>query len=154
MRYLKQYDKYSCGPIAVMNVVKWAGVRTTYKNHFKKFCKRCNCSFKGSYMTGLRRSLKQYKRLKVKYRNDPRLWEVYLHMKSGGIVLFDVSHDSEKYDFEGHFFLCIGMLKKKYVLVNYQEGCTYSIVSEDHLISEILIVEETRCLFISNRNAK
>lgn len=32
IRYLKQYDRYSCGPIAVMNAAKWAGYDVSRKD--------------------------------------------------------------------------------------------------------------------------
>lgn len=33
MRYVKQPDSYSCGPTAILNAMKWAGIDATSRNH-------------------------------------------------------------------------------------------------------------------------
>ena len=41
MRYIKQKDKSSCGPIAIMNVMKWAGKKFAAKDIEQQIKKDC-----------------------------------------------------------------------------------------------------------------
>ena len=43
IRYIKQRDKYSCGPVAIMNVLKWAGAEFSYQGKIKLFQQLCFC---------------------------------------------------------------------------------------------------------------
>lgn len=47
-RYLKQYDTYSCGPTAILNALKWAGVAISYRSHYKRVARGCRV-MEGSY---------------------------------------------------------------------------------------------------------
>lgn len=41
MRWLRQRDKYNCGPIALINLAKWRGESVTGRDlpHYQKLCK-------------------------------------------------------------------------------------------------------------------
>jgi hypothetical protein len=42
-RYIGQRDHFRCGPIAVLNALKWAGVPVTEKKDLKRISKLCKC---------------------------------------------------------------------------------------------------------------
>lgn len=46
-RYVRQRDEYSCGPVAVMNLAKWAGVRAPY-SEIGRYRRMCECDETGS----------------------------------------------------------------------------------------------------------
>ena len=46
-RYVGQRDKYSCGPVVIMNAIKWAGGHATMKKDHKRLTKAVYCGFVG-----------------------------------------------------------------------------------------------------------
>lgn len=44
MRYVKQRDEYSCGPLSILNLCKWAGIHYSYDSEFYRWIKKgCGC---------------------------------------------------------------------------------------------------------------
>lgn len=43
MTYLKQRDRFRCGPIAIFNALRWAGKAVSYKKDIKRLSKLCKC---------------------------------------------------------------------------------------------------------------
>jgi len=74
MRYIKQKDNYSCGPVAIVNALKWAGEKTTYKN-IKEIKQKCNCvSPSGMWHSRMTAYLRKNKSLVVtKIRESPNI---------------------------------------------------------------------------------
>ena len=40
-RYTRGYTMSDCGPVAALNILKWAGMKVTYKDHIKHLKKAC-----------------------------------------------------------------------------------------------------------------
>jgi hypothetical protein len=52
-RYLRQRDTFRCGPVAVLNLAKWQGIRAT-REHLAAYTQLCKCrKNKGTYSTNL-----------------------------------------------------------------------------------------------------
>lgn len=49
IRWCRQRDRHSCGPVAALNALKWAGVPATYKNMYRKLYKLCWTDEKGTF---------------------------------------------------------------------------------------------------------
>ena len=92
-RFLRQPDSFSCGPVALLNLDKWRGIKVTAKNlpQYKRLCK---CSTEvGTYPSQLDRVLgKRGRRLS---------YQQFKAHHGAAIIDFTVRNG-------GHFFLVIG----------------------------------------------
>jgi len=42
MRYIRQKTEWSCGPICIINAMKWCGLSATYAKDYRRICESCN----------------------------------------------------------------------------------------------------------------
>lgn len=124
VRYVKQRDETSCGPVAIINVLKWMGYKVSYDFiHTARYL--CNWEDTWSADPGatdldVERALKKLD-IKKKRRIKPTLKEIDKHIDSGGIILLGYYNVYSLPGFklhEGHYSLCIGRTKKTYIMVN------------------------------------
>lgn len=90
MRYIRQSDTFSCGPIAIMNVAKWIGIRATIKDHHMFLRNLCGTTIEAGtqehgLMKGLRFALGN--RAKVKHRFRPTLASIEGNLRLGRAVI-------------------------------------------------------------------
>ena len=124
-RYIKQRDQYRCGPVAVINTLKFLGVSITYKSLpiIQELCKCANPH--GTDRYDFENALKKLG-VKFERRVRPTLKDIDRHINKGGAILMDYYLGYE----DGHYALCIGRKdKENYLLVNSDEGPT---VAECH----------------------
>jgi len=126
-RYVRQRDFTSCGPVALINILKWLGCDITYNGYIdiaRLLCKHEPGVDGGTEDKDMGRALKK---LKIKFfkRKNPSLAQLDRHLDKGGIVLLDYcvpySSKAGKIHFEkgeGHFILCIHRSPKTYTVVN------------------------------------
>lgn len=109
VRYCKQYDDWSCGPIAVLNILKWAGYPHTTKHlpHLKRKLK--HITGEGTYVYMMTEVLRSYKRIKISPRVfRPSLRQICSRLDRGEIVLLTTAiMKGGKID-HGHYCLCVG----------------------------------------------
>lgn len=92
MRYIRQRDRTSCGPVAIINAVRWAGGEAKYEDKFEDYVKRCRCvSPWGSTHNAFERTLREeaeglFKVLRV-YR--PTISQITSHLLSEGAVILN-----------------------------------------------------------------
>jgi len=123
VRYVKQKDYTSCGPVALINIMKWLGCNTTYDNFIDTA--RILCCHEpgvdgGTHIWDMEKALKKLG-IKKKRKKNPTLEDIDKHLDSGGIVLLEyyAPYKNQLLDIgDGHFCLCIGRTKKMYILVN------------------------------------
>lgn len=117
MRYLKQRDQYSCGPVAIANAMKWAGSKESASKIRKRFIQECKCSPKhnGCYTDDLEEALCEADLLEFERINWPGLDDLDKHLDGGGVVLLRIRHEHG-----GHYFLCTRRTPKMYEVVNYK----------------------------------
>ena len=125
-RYVKQRDTSSCGPDAIVNILKWLECKVTYD--YVKFT-RLLCNWEPADPTGegggctnqdLERALKKLS-INKKRKIKPSLKEIDAHIDSGGIVLLSYCVPYSRPGFfkeEGHFALCVGRTQRSYWMVN------------------------------------
>jgi len=104
MRYVKQRDKYSCGPVAIMNVLKWAGYAFNYEDSLPVLQKLCKCiSVTGTKHANFDRALRlvtsRFKVFKVRRVHRPKLWQIEEHLREGGLVILNYYWRKDE---EGH----------------------------------------------------
>ena len=125
IRYIKQKDNTSCGPVALMNVLKWLGHKVSYDwihiaRHICKWEDRHSDSGGGTSDLDLEKALKYFD-IKKKRKIQPCLNDIDKHIDSGGIVLLSYFNPYSMPEFKknsGHFALCIGRTSRTYMMVN------------------------------------
>lgn len=124
IRYIRQRDRDSCGPVAVLNILKWLGCQISYKEYIstvKYLCLHESGVDGGTYTEGMRNALKclNIKHVRKKFKS---LNQIDNHLDKGGVVLFDYQVScrlkSGVIKEEWHYSLCIGKTKKSYIIVN------------------------------------
>lgn len=58
MKFCKQKNKYSCGPIAIINIAKHLGLNLTYKKHYYLIKTLCKCDKTGTSIEDFENTLK------------------------------------------------------------------------------------------------
>jgi len=126
-RYIRQKDFTSCGPVALINILKWFGCNVSYKDYIeiaRGLCDHISGSDGGTEDKGMARALKAHK-ISFKKIKNPTLVQLDKHLDSGGIILLDYAvpcmSKLSPIPFEvgdWHFTLCIGRTNKTYIMVN------------------------------------
>jgi hypothetical protein len=113
MQYIRQRNNFTCGPIMLMNIDKWAGKRVIRK-HLPEYIKKCNCRREcGTEVKDLNRCLGKRSR-RVTYQQFKK------HLKTGGsVAIMGWSYDMPT---EGHVFLVTGTLR-------YENELNYNAVN-------------------------
>lgn len=125
-RYLKQRNRFSCGVIALLNVLKWAGYNITYKRDFKRAYNSCKCSRDGVYPNYFDIAIRRYKNLVVMPEdgpfNAPPISLVDECLDNYGSVVFAYIYKYKGKIEVSHLTLCIGKVGKQYLFVNNSTG--------------------------------
>lgn len=142
VRYVKQRDYTSCGPVALINILKWANCNVTYKSFIEDARILCNHEpgpDGGTHIWDMEHALKRIG-IRKKRRKNPTLEEIDKHIDSGGIVLIEY-YAPYKNKFldkgEGHFSLCIGRTDKTYILVN--DGTKNTVGKRNRMTMKIML---------------
>ena len=157
VRYIKQRDTYSCGPVALINVLKWSGANKTYKD-MPRAQRMVKCSYKegGTDSIDLHRALKKQKSFNVQFVSNVSIYDIDERLEDGGSVIMLESRKPSKklrakgIDRVGHYYLIDGLEvfpsgRIWYHAVNYYK--TYSKGFVDAWISRRTLVKKMRkCL--------
>lgn len=91
MRFIKQRDTYGCGPVTVINALRWAGEKTPYNRYYEDLCKLCKTSPNGcserAFDWVLREMGDEY--YSTRRVTRPTLKQVETHLRTGGIVVMN-----------------------------------------------------------------
>jgi hypothetical protein len=89
-RYTKQFDGFSCGPVAICNILKWGGFNVTLKAALGPIAAVCKCSrLRGTTNYHFDRSLRLFCKgfdLHVRRKYKPKLKDIENHLRDGGVV--------------------------------------------------------------------
>jgi hypothetical protein len=131
MEYIVQDDAYSCGPTAIINSLKWAGIGVT-KEHLDLFrfsCRTIDPEFPNDWDSNgttdydLDRVLRYAGKgkFKVRKRSRPSLPMLIRHLQKGGAVV--IAYYWKEGSESGHHFAFIsGMKKGCFEVVNDHSG--------------------------------
>lgn len=137
MRYVKQKDKYACGPIAVLNALKWAGASAPYKKTFKRLKKLTDCTIGGSDYDGIVKAIKHYPKVFDFIENHfIEMSDIDYYIKEGASIILEYYYkDLEVSDgYVGHFVFIAGKWDNYYLVVNnYVDGEALQICSRREL---------------------
>ena len=125
-RFIKQRDTFSCGPIAIINIYKWAGYLYSYKEvkYISKLIGTCPPHFvvglTGTWSTPIDQHLKKSKLIKYNgYKHGfdiNTLKNIDRHLDNNGCCLVNIYW---KKNGGGHYFVIVGHTKTKYAVINY-----------------------------------
>jgi len=123
IRYVKQRDHSSCGPVAIMNVLKWAGHIFSYQETIGLFQLACEWTpVTGTCHAPFDRALRGLAgrfNLRIRRVHGPRLGEVEKHLRSGGIVVMNYYWRRKKED-NRHFMVLSDVSEsgKSFITIN------------------------------------
>ncbi len=135
-RYLKQYDNYSCGPIAILNALKWAGVKATYKTHYPAIAESCRVKEDedcGTLSSDLDKTLRLFtnKRFTVTKARECSIQRLEAHLANGGAAV--LAHLETKLyvgqtDVEGHFSFWFAVSEDGKSFTGANDGGTGAVI--------------------------
>lgn len=117
VKYSKQYDTYSCGAVALLNLHKWLGHKYT-NNNLKDIKNRCNCIYKhnnggsGTFPSDLNKYLID-NNIDFQFKESPNIIDIFDHfydksLNIGSIILRTIHHNNGHYSFlhkyDGKYF--------------------------------------------------
>jgi hypothetical protein len=127
MKYLKQNDKYSCGPVALINALKWAGEVKNGGALRKRLIAACKCKPpRGCYTDDFEQALTDLNTFDFQRKEFPELEDLDNHLDRGGAVLLRTRHDRG-----GHYFLCTRRTPKMYEVINWKKMRTVCKISRN-----------------------
>lgn len=123
-KYTRQHDQFNCGPVALLNALKWAGYPYTLKD-LPRLSRLCKCKpgdLGGTLTCDFDRALRRYKRLIV-LPDDGPFERPYIsmideHLDLGGVVVFSYIYKYHGRVEVSHLTLCIGREGKHYIFAN------------------------------------
>lgn len=134
MKYIRQPDKYSCGPTAIVNAMKWAGIDANSREliPFLQFgCRTIDlenpedAESNGTTDQDFDRVLRYVAKghFKIRRRKNPRINEIIKHLKAGKAVVLSYfwGPGSLKY---GHFCFLLSVERGRVVTINDHESET------------------------------
>lgn len=134
IRYAKQTDNFRCGPVAIANALKWAGINFSYRDNKKRLDKLCKTKHPtGCYLADLTRALRKIggkhlsgiqRRNLDDYTPTQVLRLINIHLKKSGIVLLNIQRYNTDGSIGGHFFLIVKKDKTFYQVINYEMAKT------------------------------
>ena len=132
-RYIRQRDNYSCGPVALLNALKWAGATkgTSYDTlpSWRNICKTTRR--RGTSFTDLFHAARMLPLIGArKARPKVKLADIDAHLRHGGAVILG-SFSERMSGF--HWFLVTGKVdmagEPSYTVVNFDRRSTQRLVS-------------------------
>jgi len=125
MQFLRQYDEYSCGPIAVINTLRFVGYKLTVGD-YKMVYKACGTTKDGTRLRGVHSGLAAIqKRLKIRgshvaYVDKIGMDDIFILLENGNAVLMDIVWVIKSEGRVGHFFIITGHSpsKKTFYVIN------------------------------------
>lgn len=125
-RYVRQHDLFRCGPIGILNALKWAGVDTTVRL-IPDLCRETKCTpSEGTLRTNFARALVERgkKYFATRQDKDPILQSIESSLRAQKAVLLCFLYDETADDGErpGHYVLITHISKsgKTFTLVNHK----------------------------------
>ena len=131
-RYCKQQDQFSCGPVALLNAMKWAGKRVSYGD-LPALRLACKCvPSTGTVASNLARASRQLiDSHTIKHIHRPSLKLLNNHLEIGSFILnYGFLYHGEPH---GHYIFCFKGPRGVCKAVNYDLGHSPYIIKQSTL---------------------
>ena len=118
-QYIKQRDKFRCGPVAVLNSLRWAGanVSTNYVYELSEKCKTRPFGYGGTSHHDFDRVMRKEggELFKADLILKPRINEIEEHLKKGGALVLNYAWGKHR-----HFVLLteVSETGKTFAMIN------------------------------------
>jgi hypothetical protein len=125
MRYIKQPDKFSCGPTAILNAMKWAGIDANGRDHIPYLQFACrtydleDMEGQGTFNHDFDRVLRYVGKgsFAVKRKKNPTLSEMRRHLKAGHAIALAYHWEDGGQSGE-HFCFIAGLWNGLFICIN------------------------------------
>lgn len=118
-RWIAQRNLYSCGPIAILNTLKWIGYPVSYKNGYEHWMKKCRCTNDGTHQHRFQNCLNERKNATITSKQLPTINAIEEAISHDAVVIMKSSYLLEK-KIEGHFFIISEMTDNMFFCVNVE----------------------------------
>jgi hypothetical protein len=148
MRFVRQPTEYSCGPIAIINALKWAGEHCTLRQHHALITLLCKATYslgtdEFRFESGLRSAAKGL--LRIRKRKQPTFASILGHIRQPDravILLYwypEAGYDKRTHEpVTGHYTLVFSNHEdSSMVCINDSEYETITKISVDELKKRI-----------------
>jgi|2_EtaG_2_1085320.scaffolds.fasta_scaffold00972_18 hypothetical protein len=140
IRYVGQRDSFSCGPLSILNILKWAGYDITSK-YLPILKKHCKTDMGGTNTEIISKVLSKYSQIKFECIPFIKIQDLHNHIKNDGSAIIEVSwFDEKKQTIEGHFYNIIDILSYNdvtlYKTINWGKSCTEKYVDRKKIVTE------------------
>jgi hypothetical protein len=120
IRWIAQKNLYSCGPVAILNTLKWIGFPISYKQNYKFWKKKCRCTEGGTHQHYFQICLNNIKNATIISKNLPTIESIEHALASEQIIIMKSSYVLDKRKIEGHFFIISNMTDEQFFCVNVE----------------------------------
>ena len=125
----KQQHNDTCGPVAIINALKWLGYSAVYRDMVEDF-RKLGCD-EGTSCYDLRRMLNAYGvKYKLHKRSSVKDIERILDRGNAAIVGYDWVHEESR---SGHYIFIDFHLEKWFNAYNYKSGFETGMLRKDTL---------------------
>lgn len=150
--FFRQKDEFSCGPIAILNAVRWASRRKRIDKLRILVNAVCQCFTDGTPHTIFNVLLRQigritnlYKVVKFSKKNSVNIQAIDSHIHRGGCIVVSsyVDYGCSK---DGHYYLVTaisGKRKPRYLAINYEDGRIATWITRKHLLKNLERVDKS-----------
>ena len=119
-RWIRQRNDFSCGPVAIMNLLKWLGESVTYANDYKYWANKCKTAEYGTTLHDFVRVLYNLDGIKISPRNVPNIGVIDEALQSGKAVVMKSAYIVDNV-YEGHYYLITDQTDKSFYCVNLND---------------------------------
>jgi hypothetical protein len=132
-RWIRQRNGFSCGPVAIMNLLKWLGESVSYETDYPFWRKRLGCESWGTPLKLFVKNLYGLEGVKITPRNCPSLGLLDDALTSGRAVVMKSAY-LERGTMMGHYFLVTAITEKSLYCVNlnYRHGWVSKAAFQHH----------------------
>jgi hypothetical protein len=120
-RWIKQRDGHSCVPVAILNLLKWAGFSVTHRGDFHHWKAHVNHTPDGAHIRDYEVVLARISGLKLERRSRPSVVEIDAVLSEGNAVLLRSAWKAGDC-VHRHLFLIMGRTEKSWFLTNTFRG--------------------------------
>jgi len=116
-RWIRQRNSSGCGPVAILNLLKWLGEPVTYAEGYPHFSKKMKTSRYGTELRDFVRVLYKIENIKISPRTVPNIGVIDDALEHGRAVIMKSAYFNGD-ALEGHYFLVTEKTDKSFFCVN------------------------------------
>lgn len=122
VRWIAQKNNFSCGPVAILNILKWAGFPVSYNKDYKFWKTKCKCTEYGTHQPLFQKCLINLKNILSTPKNLPTISSIEDAIKNNQLVVMKSTFMIDSKRDLGHFFVISEMTEHSFFCVNDVEG--------------------------------